>query len=155
MASVIGLVAGVAIVVGAIALAILLTRAIATLRRDCDRILVLLATEGDLTGLEISDRLRLRGTVYVLLARLEEHGLVIRQEKGPPIAVRGNRPRVFYSVAKGCLGCNKDAIVRTMTAIGIDPTRFVQVPPSRHAWNDVAPCSECGRQWLIEPKEKS
>lgn len=51
----------------------------------------------------------------------------------------------------GCLGCNHDAVAAWLTERGADLSRFVECPPTRHAWPDVIRCNECGRFYLIKP----
>ena len=50
---------------------------------------------------------------------------------------------------EGCLGCNHDEMAAELLRHGVDESRFTEVPPSRHAWNDIVPCGACGRHWLM------
>ena len=54
----------------------------------------------------------------------------------------------------GCLGCNREDLESFMLEKGMDLSRFTEVPRPRHEWGDVVTCGECGRAWLIAPKEE-
>ncbi len=51
----------------------------------------------------------------------------------------------------GCLSCNEGPVRDFLRASGADLSRFVAVPPARHAWGDIVRCQECGQDWLIAP----
>lgn len=63
--------------------------------------------------------------------------------------------RLDYIAPEGCLGCNPKAVRRALLAAKVDPSTFVAIPPSRHAWNDIVPCPKCGQQWLVMPRGPS
>jgi hypothetical protein len=56
----------------------------------------------------------------------------------------------------GCLACNITEVTAFLVAQGIDPARFVQCPPTRHAWADViSPCGSCGAVFLVKPAKNA
>jgi hypothetical protein len=55
---------------------------------------------------------------------------------------------------RGCLGCNGEVMGAALRSIGIDPTRFAEVPLTARAraWGgDLLVCPECGRAWIALP----
>lgn len=52
--------------------------------------------------------------------------------------------------ATGCLGCNEESVRTFLEALGIDVSRFAEVPP-HHDMDDAICCEECGRAWLVKP----
>jgi len=53
----------------------------------------------------------------------------------------------------GCLGCNTEACRAALEASGLEPSRFIELPPYARfwAWNvpPIGVCRCCSRAWWV------